>query len=235
MPKEIYTITPITEVSTPQINRLIVEINTVLSNLSDQIAKLEGRDGRTTSFSSDIDLNGKRIRNVGRTTSKTDAPSVEELVERALYRLGDKHVTSMPIQAGGGITTPRAVDGDEAVPLSQLQDETSNLVVGPSSATDNAVARFDGASGKLIQNSGVIIDDSNNMLVPGEVEIDGDLDHDGSNIGFFGVALAPRAAAYTVTNGTTDRSYDADLTTMNELADVLATLIADLKTYGLLQ
>lgn len=36
-------------------------------------------------------------------------------------------------------------------------------VVGPASATDNALARFDGATGKLIQNSGVICDDSNNV------------------------------------------------------------------------
>lgn len=36
-------------------------------------------------------------------------------------------------------------------------------VVGPASSTDNAVARFDGTTGKLIQNSGVIVDDSNNM------------------------------------------------------------------------
>jgi hypothetical protein len=36
-------------------------------------------------------------------------------------------------------------------------------VVGPASATDNAVARFDATTGKLIQNSAVIIDDSNNV------------------------------------------------------------------------
>lgn len=35
------------------------------------------------------------------------------------------------------------------------------LVVGPASSTDNAVARYDGTTGKLIQNSGVIINDSN--------------------------------------------------------------------------
>lgn len=35
-------------------------------------------------------------------------------------------------------------------------------VVGPGSATDNAVSRFDGTTGKLIQNSVVIIDDSGN-------------------------------------------------------------------------
>lgn len=36
-------------------------------------------------------------------------------------------------------------------------------VVGPSSSTDEAVARFDGVTGKRIQNSGVLIDDSDNV------------------------------------------------------------------------
>jgi hypothetical protein len=36
-------------------------------------------------------------------------------------------------------------------------------VVGPASATDNAIARYNLTTGKLIQNSAVIIDDSNNV------------------------------------------------------------------------
>jgi microcystin-dependent protein len=36
-------------------------------------------------------------------------------------------------------------------------------VAGPASSTDNAIARFDLTTGKIIQNSGVIIDDSNNI------------------------------------------------------------------------
>lgn len=36
-------------------------------------------------------------------------------------------------------------------------------VTGPSSSTDNAIARFDSTTGKLIQNSGVTIDDSDNL------------------------------------------------------------------------
>lgn len=39
----------------------------------------------------------------------------------------------------------------------------SGDVVGPASATDTAIARYDGATGKLIQNSGVTIDGSNNI------------------------------------------------------------------------
>jgi len=40
---------------------------------------------------------------------------------------------------------------------------SSGNVVGPVNSTDNAVTRFNGTSGQLIQNSGVVIDDSNNV------------------------------------------------------------------------
>lgn len=46
------------------------------------------------------------------------------------------------------------------------------------------------------------------------------------------VALSGSAQTYTETNVTTDRSYDADLTTLAEVADVLGTLIADLRGRG---
>jgi len=42
-------------------------------------------------------------------------------------------------------------------------------VVGPGSSTDNALARFDSTTGKLIQNSGAILDDSNNLSGLGTV------------------------------------------------------------------
>lgn len=40
-------------------------------------------------------------------------------------------------------------------------------VVGPSSATDNAIARYDGTTGKLIQNSAVTIDDTTGSMTFG--------------------------------------------------------------------
>lgn len=42
------------------------------------------------------------------------------------------------------------------------------------------------------------------------------------------------SSAYTPTNVTTDRSYDANATTLDELADVVGTIIADLQTKGVL-
>jgi hypothetical protein len=63
--------------------------------------------------------------------------------------------------------TQQSIDND-GKDLRQLVNTTaSNDVVGPASSTDNAVVRFDGTTGKLVQNSGVIIDDSNNVTIPG--------------------------------------------------------------------
>lgn len=44
--------------------------------------------------------------------------------------------------------------------------------------------------------------------------------------------LLASVATYTATNVTTDRSFDADSTSTGELADVLGTLIADLRSKG---
>tara|TARA_R100001126_G_C4841384_1_gene157122 strand:+ start:378 stop:626 length:249 start_codon:yes stop_codon:yes gene_type:complete len=46
--------------------------------------------------------------------------------------------------------------------------------------------------------------------------------------------LAASSARYTVTNVTTDRTFDADSTTTAELADVLGTLLTDLRERGII-
>ena len=43
----------------------------------------------------------------------------------------------------------------------------ANLVKGPASSTDNAIVRFDGTTGKLVQNSTCTIDDTGNVLIVG--------------------------------------------------------------------
>lgn len=53
-------------------------------------------------------------------------------------------------------------------------------VVGPGSSTDNAIARFDLATGKLLQNSGVLIDDSDNITGVNDLTIGGDLTVNGT-------------------------------------------------------
>lgn len=53
-------------------------------------------------------------------------------------------------------------------------------------------------------------------------------------LAFWGATPIVRPAAYTPTNVSADRSYDANSTTTDELADVLGTLIADLQAAGLI-
>lgn len=94
----------------------------------------------------------------------------------------------------------------------------------------------DGATGNLLINPRVIgtgiVNIQGKVLVDTEVEIDGALNHDGTTVGFYG-ATPVTQQTYTITNVTTDRSYDANATTIDELADTLGTLIADLRSVGL--
>lgn len=46
-------------------------------------------------------------------------------------------------------------------------------VVGPAGATDHAICRFDGVTGKLIQDSLVIISDAGDLTMPGDLIVDG--------------------------------------------------------------
>jgi hypothetical protein len=69
---------------------------------------------------------------------------------------------------GTGTATPSIVAGTNIAVTGTWPNQTISAtgaaagdVTGPSSATDNAVVRFDNTTGKVIQNSGVIISDAN--------------------------------------------------------------------------
>lgn len=84
------------------------------------------------------------------------------------------------------------------------------------------------------------VDLTTNQTVAGEktfadpAEFSDALAHTGTTLGFFGQTPAVQPAAYTPTNVTPDRSFDANTVLIAELADVVGTLIADLQTLGLL-
>lgn len=52
----------------------------------------------------------------------------------------------------------------------------SGDVEGPASSTDNALARFDSTTGKLLQNSAATLSDADDLIVPGQIFADGDVD-----------------------------------------------------------
>ena len=53
---------------------------------------------------------------------------------------------------------------------------TGGDVNGPGSSTDNALVRWDGATGGIIQNSGVLLDDSDNLSGIGNITLSGTVD-----------------------------------------------------------
>jgi len=89
-------------------------------------------------------------------------------------------------------------------------------VVGPGASTDDAVVRFDGTTGKLVQGSGVTVDDSGNVSVPGTVDgrdvaTDG-TKLDGVEAGADVTDAANVAAAGAVMDGDFSGTYPAILT-----------------------
>lgn len=65
---------------------------------------------------------------------------------------------------GSSVTsTNKTITLPDATGTVALTSDLTGYVVGPASATDNAVARFDLTTGKLIKNSTVIIDNSGNV------------------------------------------------------------------------
>ncbi len=82
---------------------------------------------------------------------------------------------------------------------------TGGDVVGPAVATDNAFARFDTTTGKLIQDSSVIADDSGNITTVGTV--DGrDIAADGTNQDNHIAAANPHSGSASTTDLTTHTS-----------------------------
>lgn len=74
------------------------------------------------------------------------------------------------VNGGSGTATPSIVGGTNIAVSGTWPNQTISAtgsaagnVTGPASATDNAVVRFDNTTGEVIQNSGVIINDSNEI------------------------------------------------------------------------
>lgn len=80
--------------------------------------------------------------------------------------VADSTTDTLHLVAGSGIT----ITGDSATDTITIASTAgSGDVLGPSSSTDNAIARFDNPGGvtpKTIQNSTVTINDSGTMLIP---------------------------------------------------------------------
>ena len=100
---------------------------------------------------------------------------------------------------------------------------TGGLVIGADATL------YRSAVNELTTGGGIVI--TNNLTVNGNTRL-GNADVD--TLGFFSVAGVARQGPYTATNVTVDRVFDANATSIDELADIVGTLITDLKAYGLI-
>lgn len=119
----------------------------------------------------------------------------------------------MATLTGNGLKYLRVNAGETAVEYATVSG--SGDVVGPASATDNAITRFDGTTGKLVQNSGVIIDDTNNITGIATLDI-GNADTTISRsaagiIAVEGVAVPTISSTDTLSNKTLTAPKFADL------------------------
>jgi len=80
-----------------------------------------------------------------------------------------------------------------------------NFVTGPASATDNALVRWDGTTGKLVQNSNAILTDGGSLSIVGDVNVTGNLNASVSG-DLQGTLPSPQVIAFT--SGSTQISYD---------------------------
>jgi hypothetical protein len=118
----------------------------------------------------------------------------------------------------------RAGDGTVALPGLTFASGTSLGFRFVNASRFDAVA----SGGDLVRFTTTFVETRVNLRV------NDNLTHLGANVGFYGVAPTPQSATYTITNVTPDRAYDADSTTLDEIADTLGTLIADLQLTGLI-
>jgi hypothetical protein len=119
----------------------------------------------------------------------------------------------MATLTGNALKYLRVNAGETAVEYATVSG--SGDVVGPGSATDNAVTRFDGTTGKLVQNSGVIIDDTNNITGIATLDIgnaDTTLSRSAAGIiAVEGVAVPTISSTDTLSNKTLTAPKFADL------------------------
>ena len=125
-------------------------------------------------------------------------------------------------------------------------------VSGPGASTDNAVARWDAASGQILQNSVVIIDDSGNISGVVDLTATGDLklstgkalkvnsiqvvsDQQAAEADVAAVsAVTVTAGAQTIDITATDATLATMVTEINAIKTKLNNLLAKLRTHGLI-
>ncbi len=141
-----------------------------------------------------------------------------------VYDSADDELTFQTTDAGGTLTDRLRIDGNSNTPTTYL-DSTGGFDISCTNGID--------------YNPGSDIDmDIVTVGVTGTPVFSWDESEDAFSLSkgvriTSGVLQVGTPPTYSESNVSTDRTFDADLTTVDEVADVLGTLIADLRTIGL--
>ncbi len=126
--------------------------------------------GTLTGLTVSATITGSISGNAATATNATNATTATNLAGGA--------TGSVPYQSGAGATTfvgigttGQVLTVSGGVPT-WATPAASGDVTGPASSTDNAIARFDSTTGKIIQNSGIILSDANALQNVNEINFD---------------------------------------------------------------
>jgi len=139
------------------------------------------------------------------------------------------------ITISGSTNITRAAGFDMVALEAPTYSAASALTIDLSATLYVAGAPVGGGAGPAtLTNTYVLWLDSGLFRCDGEILLGADLNHDGSNVGFYGIAPVARSPGWTITNDGTDRAFDANANDVLELADIVATLITDLAATGII-
>lgn len=138
-------------------------------------------------------------------------------------------------RGGDSQTAPQFSGGHGGDVIIRTGEHTDNSLGNQGDPGDIIFKGYTSGASSDLQEIGRWEGDNKKLTLGGELEIDGDLNHDGTNWGLAGATPSATQTGYTTfTNLTTDRTCDANSTSVEELADILGTLIEDLKTKGII-
>ena len=144
-------------------------INKQITNVADDTTEI-GKSLLTNDFVFDIEKSVIYQLLEDAATTDTLSDLTKQVVADGLKLDGIEEGAQVNVNADWNATTGDSVILNKPTDVTDLSthasselSDGSNIVKNTGTSTDNAIARFDGVTGKLVQNSGAYIDDSGNV------------------------------------------------------------------------